>query len=923
MSFDITVRDRIDASIATKLQAIKTQSQEGVRAITQMRTLLGSLGKSTGLGGFNQGLITLRSNMSGVNRQVVTFDQGFRRALITANRLLSGVFLLRAAKNLTESLDQFRVLENKLRDVSTVRGQNGIVDAIKSQERLNELTRQLFDVANNARVAVGDLAKTYRRFDVAVRAAGGSQQESMRITETASKLLSLSGATTNEAASAMLQLSQAFNKGKLDGDEFRSVAELMPEIIDAITKRLGISRAEIFDYSRAGKINLEVLRGAFSDLATSVDEQFAKLPKTIDQSLTIIGNKLIQLFGQFDKSYQFTDRFTQFIDHSIEHLPTLINLSKSFIAIWTAQKLVAGVQYLRSILATMISLGLAFNVVGTAVVAFIGYFTFFANEIKITADGVVTLQDLMIALFQVVRDFVIESGGGILSQLFNPDTATEAINGVSRVASFVFDIFKSLAASGYALYDTWKSLSWGDIWTILIETAETAVALLKNMFIELFKQISIGFEKAMNAVSKLIFDTLLKILDKVGALASTIPFVGQGISEFARGMASELRQMGPAIADLGLDDWWESQKTNLATMAPFTQKVLNEAADKYKENYDLITQTSREFYDTLLNIARNNATARIAEEERVRKAMEPNEDALRGVEKAAKKSKVTIVGNGPVDDFPIQVFGNAKRIYERKKGLEDTKTAIDKVTEAVKKTSTTSKSASLSTVQDFDKMNDAVLALEHNLSYISFTAAENSARSFAGVATAALDAVGNKSIQVGYEITVSQTNAWYNATNAVLTYAQTAINSLNSVAVASGASRGVVSSLTLGNGITGPTKTFTGRFGSFASGGYTGNADRGQIAGVVHGQEYVMPASQTARYRSELEAMKSGSYSGGINVTIENYGNSTHTVEQISANEIRIIAREEANTTIARNLGNANSAVSKSVKANLATKRKR
>lgn len=44
----------------------------------------------------------------------------------------------------------------------------------------------------------------------------------------------------------------------------------------------------------------------------------------------------------------------------------------------------------------------------------------------------------------------------------------------------------------------------------------------------------------------------------------------------------------------------------------------------------------------------------------------------------------------------------------------------------------------------------------------------------------------------------------------------------------------------------------------FASGGYTGNYGTGQVAGLVHGREFVMNAAATARNRVELEAMNAG-----------------------------------------------------------------
>jgi len=51
---------------------------------------------------------------------------------------------------------------------------------------------------------------------------------------------------------------------------------------------------------------------------------------------------------------------------------------------------------------------------------------------------------------------------------------------------------------------------------------------------------------------------------------------------------------------------------------------------------------------------------------------------------------------------------------------------------------------------------------------------------------------------------------------------------------------------------------FSGLFGGFASGGYTGNVGVNTPAGVVHGQEYVVNAQATKQFRPLLESINSG-----------------------------------------------------------------
>lgn len=86
----------------------------------------------------------------------------------------------------------------------------------------------------------------------------------------------------------------------------------------------------------------------------------------------------------------------------------------------------------------------------------------------------------------------------------------------------------------------------------------------------------------------------------------------------------------------------------------------------------------------------------------------------------------------------------------------------------------------------------------------------------------------------------------------------------------------------------------------YMSGGYTGNYGRAEVAGVVHGQEYVVNANATQRYRGMLEQMNSGApvtaASGGgasgsppQNINVHNYGNDRARIERRSNGDIDVI----------------------------------
>jgi tape measure domain-containing protein len=214
-------------------------------------------------------------------------------------------------------------LENKLRVVTT------------SEEQLAEVSERVFQIANKTRVPVEETAKAFSRFDLALMQLGASQEETLRLTETVNKALIVSGANTGEAASGLLQLSQAFNKGKLDGDEFRSVMELMPTVADAIAKQLGVTRGELLKLAPQGKITADVLRKGLAGAADEIDKKFAKTIPTLNQSLTIMKNKAIEAMGELEKK---TGIFSSLASGVTTIADVILRLSPSTVILGTAFK---------------------------------------------------------------------------------------------------------------------------------------------------------------------------------------------------------------------------------------------------------------------------------------------------------------------------------------------------------------------------------------------------------------------------------------------------------------------------------------------------------------------------------------------------------------------------------------------------------
>ena len=135
---------------------------------------------------------------------------------------------------------------------------------------------------------------------------------------------------------------------------------------------------------------------------------------------------------------------------------------------------------------------------------------------------------------------------------------------------------------------------------------------------------------------------------------------------------------------------------------------------------------------------------------------------------------------------------------------------------------------------------------------------------------------------------------------------------------------------------------FGSKLFGFSEGGYTGDYGRNVVAGFTHGQEYVVNASATRKNRALLDKMNNGGTIGTnsmvVNkapvINIENYGTSKAFDVQITEDQVRIIAKDEADKAakrteartpaiVASQMSNANSPVSKAMRGNIKAERMR
>lgn len=207
----------------------------------------------------------------------------------TFGTILRTIRLAEYARDLAISTDTYTLINNRLKLVTS------------SLEESKQLYGDLLSIAQETRAPIEELAKSFVRFDYALKPLGATQRESLQFTKTFSQQLAISGLAVQEQTSVLLQMSQALNKGKLDGDEFRTVMETLPTVATAIAKEMGVARGELIRLAPEGKITATVIRNAMASIADETDKAFSQLTPTIGQSFIVMKNSVIDAIGKINE----------------------------------------------------------------------------------------------------------------------------------------------------------------------------------------------------------------------------------------------------------------------------------------------------------------------------------------------------------------------------------------------------------------------------------------------------------------------------------------------------------------------------------------------------------------------------------------------------------------------------------------------
>ena len=460
---------------------------------------------------------------------------GFAGVIGRLKGLFAGFALVSFAKGMAETADKIQVLDNQVRQTTAGEAEFAAVKG------------RLLQVANQTRADLSATTELYVKSSRALKDYGYSQEEVLKFTEATNNAMTIGGVAAEQQSAALLQLSQALGSGVLQGDEFKSIAEAAPILLDTIAEYMGKSRAEIKKLGSEGKLTADVIFQAISGSAEKFAEQAAKMPMTMGNALQIFRNNWQSLVGDMMNGTGIMSRVAAVIAFVANHLKELVGaavlvgiamlvqsfggltiavggLSGAVQGLWTlmaANPLVAATALVVGLLAATGNLGEAMDVLGSIA----------SDVFDLIRTGYEGLGGLIEAVYNDITSAGSDSADGQTAAFggFFSDTG-EGFTGLLEKIGKVFDAFGAIIRAAVV----WAIESFGDLWAAIQNGAVAAANF------------------AIGSIERLVNSAIAGI-NRVIELANKVPGIGIGTVgeiKLGRNDAAEKPKVGRSFDEI-------------------------------------------------------------------------------------------------------------------------------------------------------------------------------------------------------------------------------------------------------------------------------------------------------------------------------------------------------------------------------------
>jgi tape measure domain-containing protein len=217
----------------------------------------------------------------------------------TVVTLASSFLALKGLNTFNEMGDNITNVQNKLKLVD-----NSIKNIMRSQQDLYKVSRQTVS-------SYSETVDLYYKMRRGLEGTSRGHKAVLEIVKTMNIAAQLSGSSAEATKAAMIQFSQGIAANRLSGQEFNSMAEQMSYAFYGIAKAAGVTAGELRKMAEEGELTVKFVADNILRMSKQANKDWENMQLTASQGLLQFRQSLSYLFGDLNKFYKFTDKFTK------------------------------------------------------------------------------------------------------------------------------------------------------------------------------------------------------------------------------------------------------------------------------------------------------------------------------------------------------------------------------------------------------------------------------------------------------------------------------------------------------------------------------------------------------------------------------------------------------------------------------------
>lgn len=280
----------------------------------------------------NEAYLRLSQTIGGTERYIRDnideqgrFNREIEEGTGEANQLMQTIKGAIAGYATLQTLSSALSLSDQL--TSTTARLNLMNDGLQSTQ---DLQNMIFASAERSRGSYQATADAVSKLGLMAGDAFNSSAEIIAFMEQVNKQFTIAGTETAGIDAAMLQLTQAMGSGILRGEEYNSILEQAPNIIQAIADYMEVPKGQLKDMAAEGQITAGIVKAAMFAAADDTSAKFERMPKTFSQIWTSFKNTaLISFQPVLERMSEIanSDDFQRFVDNAAEALSVVAGIA--------------------------------------------------------------------------------------------------------------------------------------------------------------------------------------------------------------------------------------------------------------------------------------------------------------------------------------------------------------------------------------------------------------------------------------------------------------------------------------------------------------------------------------------------------------------------------------------------------------------